>query len=46
MALDTPLHLEGGVLPDQWHSVDLAMTGGAANTFVDVDAVIKVSEVR
>ena len=46
MAREAPFHLEAGVLEHEWHFGDLSVAGGAADAFVDVDAVIEVDEIR
>ena len=45
MALETPLHEQGLCLPRQRHLVHPSMTGDAADTFLHVNAMIKVGEV-
>src|SRR5262249_49797823 len=45
VALEAPLHQEGGVLVRQRHLVDRAVAGGAAEALVDVHAVVEVGEV-
>src|SRR5579885_701337 len=46
MASKTPLHLQRNDLPDQRHLVYPPMASGAADTLVDVNAVIEICEVR
>src|SRR5262249_16448439 len=46
VAIEAPLHLQRLGLPHQWHPIDRSMTGGAANPFVYVNAVVEVHEVR
>src|SRR5262245_46400750 len=46
VAIETPVHVEGLRLPRQWHFVDPSVTGLAAHALVNVNAVIKVNEVR
>ena len=45
MAIEAPFHVECFGLPGEWHLVDRPVAGGAANAFVDVDAVIEEDEV-
>ena len=45
MAAKAPLHLQRLLLIHQWHGVNRAMTGVAADPFRDVDAVIEEDEV-
>src|SRR5437763_15514101 len=45
MAVDAPFHLQRLLLPHQRHAVDLSVTGGAADAFMNVDAVIEVDKV-
>ena len=46
MASQAPLHLQGFRLVHQRHLVDRAVTGVAADTLGDVNAVIEINEVR
>lgn len=43
MAGDTPLHLQGVLLKNGRHRIDLAMAGRTPNTFGYVNTVIEVS---
>src|SRR6516164_5544190 len=45
MAIETPFHLQGGLLPHQRHPVDRAVARRAADALVKVDAVIEVHEI-
>ena len=45
MAVQAPLHQERVGLKHQRHLVDLAVAGGAADAFVDVNAVIEIGEI-
>jgi len=45
MAIQAPTHSQGRSLKDKLHLIDRAMTGGAANAFVHVNAVIEVDVV-
>jgi hypothetical protein len=45
MAVKTPLHQQGRRLEYERHLIDLAVTGGAAHTFVDMNAVIEIDEI-
>ena len=46
MAVEAPVHVESIDTPSERHLIDAAVTGGAANAFVDVDAMIEVNESR
>jgi hypothetical protein len=46
MTVDAPRHLQGLLLPDERHAIDLTMAGRASDALVHVDAVIEVREVR
>jgi len=45
VALDAPLHQQGRRLEYERHLIDLAVTGGATNAFVDMNAVIEIDEI-
>jgi len=45
MAIQTPLHLQRGVIEHERHTVDRAMAGIAADALVDVYAVIEINEI-
>ena len=45
MALQAPLHIQCLCFPHQRHLVDLAVAGLAADSLVDVDAVVEVNEI-
>jgi len=45
MAIQTPFHSKGLRLPHQRHAVNPTVTGFAADSFVNVDAVIEVNKV-
>src|SRR4051794_28905630 len=44
VAIEAPFHQQRSLLPRQGHGVDRPMTGRAADTLVDVNAVIEVNE--
>ena len=46
MAGDAPFHLKRGDLPDQRHSIDLAVTCRTPYALVHMNAVIEIDEVR
>ena len=46
MAIQTPFHVERLRLPCQRHLVDAPVTGFASHSFMYVDAVIEVDEIR
>jgi hypothetical protein len=46
VALDAPLHQQGRRLEYERHLIDLAVTRGAAHSFVDMNAVIEIDEIR
>jgi hypothetical protein len=46
VTLEAPLHIERLRAASERHLVERAMTGGAADTFGDVDAVIEEDEIR
>ena len=46
MTVQTPLHGERRDARGQRHFVDRAMTGGAADTFGDVNAMVEINKVR
>lgn len=46
VAIETPLHLQRCVVVHQRHSIDGTVTGIASHTFVDVNTVVKVNEIR
>src|SRR5205814_2048308 len=46
MAVQAPLHVQARRLPRQVHLIDAPVTGGAADTLVDVNAVVEVDELR
>ena len=46
MTAETPLHLQTFLLVHQLHLVDRAVAGVAANTFLKVNAVVEVHELR
>ena len=46
VAVDAPLHRERRGLKGQRHLVDASVARGAADAFVDVDAVVEVHEIR
>jgi hypothetical protein len=46
VALQTPLHVQRRNVPHQGHEIDATMTGRATYTFIDVNAVVEVDEVR
>ena len=46
MAVEAELHLQRRVLVGERHQVDWTMTGVAADTFIDMNAVIEINEVR
>lgn len=45
VAVETPLHLQGRVLPNERHTIDLPMARAATNTLIHVNAVVKVGKV-
>ena len=45
MAIQAPFHSQGFRLPRQRHSINPTVTGFAADSFVNVDAVIEVNKV-
>lgn len=45
MAVKAPFHLQSLVLPHERHAIDASMAGRAADTFVNVNAVVKINEV-
>ena len=45
MAIQAPAHGQRRSLEDKRHLIDRTVTGGAANTLVDVNAVIEIDEV-
>ena len=45
VAIETPLHIQRFGFPHQGHLIDLTVARLAANTLVDVDAVVEISEV-
>jgi hypothetical protein len=46
VAFQTPLHIQGRSLKHQGHLVDRTVARGAANAFIDVNAVIEINVVR
>jgi len=46
VAVQAPMHQKRAGLKHQGHLIDLAVARGAANTFVDVNAVIEIDVVR
>ena len=44
VAVEAPIHIKRIFPPRQWHLIDRAMTSGAADSLVDVNAMIKVNE--
>lgn len=46
VAIETPLHRQRFFLFDDFHFVDPAVAGNAADAFVDMHAVVEVNEVR
>src|SRR6266536_3459619 len=46
VTVEAPFHLQRLVLPHQRHAIDLAVTGRAADAFVDVNAVVEVHKIR
>ena len=46
MAFEAPLHVERLVLPGQRHAIDTPMASGTANSFLNVNAVIEINEIR
>jgi len=46
MTFQAPLHVQGIFSPHQGHLVHLPVTFDAANSFVDVDAVIEINVIR
>jgi len=46
MAIQAPAHCQLLGLKHEGHLIDLAMTGGAANPLIHVNAVIKIYEIR
>src|SRR5262249_40417863 len=45
VAIEAPLHLQRVLLPHQRHAVDLSVTRRAADSLIDVDAVVEIDEV-
>jgi len=45
MTFEAPFHVERGNLISQRHEINASVTGRAADTLVDVNAVIEISEV-
>src|SRR5258707_14205664 len=45
VTIHTPTHLQAGRLNRYGHLIDLPMTGGASHAFVDMRAVIEISEI-
>jgi len=45
VAVEAPLHLKAGHLPGQLHLLNLAVTTGTADAFLDVNAVVEVDEI-
>ena len=46
VTVDTPIHVEVVHTESQRHLVHLPVTGGAANSLIDMDAVVEVDEIR
>ena len=46
MAFEAPLHVKSIFFPHEWHLIDLAMTGLAAYTLLDVNTVVEIGKVR
>lgn len=45
VAIETPFHLQRLVLPHQRHAIDAAVASDAADSLIDVNAVIEINEV-
>src|SRR5215471_4309512 len=46
VTFETPLHVHVRMLPRQRHKIDASMTCFAPDTFIYVDAVIEINEIR
>jgi hypothetical protein len=46
MAIQAPAHIKGMRFPGERHLTDLAMAGGAANPFLDMNTVVEEDEIR